>query len=200
VPVLAERTRIARRNQVLVAALACFARRGYHATTMSDVAAEAGVSKGMPYLYFPSKEALYIALQTEWNCALGERVDAAIAGMPEAERRSPRSVLRTVIATIGAQVTEEQATCRVLMEAYTLAAYHPAIAVAVGESSDRAQSGLERLVRQGIEAGEWPVGTDAALQTRLITGSLHGLMAQWHLAPGSFDWDRVADVIAGRER
>lgn len=197
-PVLAESTRTARRNQVLAAALVCFARRGYHATTMADVAAEAGVSKGMPYLYFPSKEALYIALQTEWNCAVGERIDTAIAAMPEAERPSPRRVLRTVIAAIGAQVGEEQATCRVLMEAYTLAAYHPAIAAAVAESTDRVQAGLEHLVRQGIGAGEWPAGTDAALETRLITGSLLGLMAQWHLAPWSFAWDQVADAIAGR--
>ena len=49
-------------------ALACFARTGYHATTMADVAAQAGVSKGTPYLYFDSKEALFLALHEEWDC------------------------------------------------------------------------------------------------------------------------------------
>ena len=61
-PKIAEQTRAARRGQIVAAALACFARTGYHATTMADVAAQAGVSKGTPYLYFDSKEALFIAL------------------------------------------------------------------------------------------------------------------------------------------
>ena len=61
-PKIAEETRAARRDQIVAAALACFARTGYHATTMADVAAQAGVSKGTPYLYFDSKEAL------SWHC------------------------------------------------------------------------------------------------------------------------------------
>jgi hypothetical protein len=34
------------------------------------------------------------------------------------------------------------------------------------------------------------------LQARLITAALHGMMAQWHLAPGSFSWDTVADALS----
>ena len=68
VPKIAEAARAARRDQIIAAALTCFARAGYHATTMADVAAQAGVSKGTPYLYFESKEALFIALHEEWDC------------------------------------------------------------------------------------------------------------------------------------
>jgi AcrR family transcriptional regulator len=46
VPKLAEQARAARRDQIAAAALACFARSGYHATTMADIAVAAGVSKG----------------------------------------------------------------------------------------------------------------------------------------------------------
>jgi hypothetical protein len=59
---IAEAARAARRDQIITAGLACFARSGYHATTMADVAAQAGVSKGTPYLYFDSKQALFLAL------------------------------------------------------------------------------------------------------------------------------------------
>jgi hypothetical protein len=41
-------------------------------------------------------------------------------------------------------------------------------------------------IQAGITASEWPSGTDPVLQARLITATLHGMMAQWHLAPGSF--------------
>ena len=90
-PKIAEQTRAARRGQIVAAALACFARTGYHATTMADVAAQAGVSKGTPYLYFESKQVLFLALHEEWGCGLADRVNAAIAARPREARRWPRS-------------------------------------------------------------------------------------------------------------
>src|SRR6516164_8107393 len=103
-PKIAEEARAARRDQIIAAALACFARTGYHATTMADVAAQAGVSKGTPYLYFDSKEALFLALHEEWDCGLADRVNAAIAALPDDARRSPRAVLHAVAAAIAAHV------------------------------------------------------------------------------------------------
>jgi len=51
-----------RRTQILQAAMACFARQGYHATSMDDVVRESGLSVGAIYSYFPSKEELFLAL------------------------------------------------------------------------------------------------------------------------------------------
>jgi AcrR family transcriptional regulator len=44
------------------AALACFARKGYHNTTMDDIVAESGLSKGTLYWYFKSKDDLFLSL------------------------------------------------------------------------------------------------------------------------------------------
>jgi AcrR family transcriptional regulator len=195
-PKIAEQTRVARRDQIVVAALACFAQTGYYATTMADVAALAGVSKGTPYLYFESKEALFIALHEEWDCGLADRVNAAIAALPEAARRSPRQVLHAVAAAAAAHVLAETETCRVLMEARALAAHEPAIAGAVRAADERTHEQLEGLFSAGIQAGEWPAGTDPALAARLFTAGLYGLMAQWHLAPGSFSWGAAAAALA----
>lgn len=52
----------ARRNQILDAAWDCFARRGYHQSTMQDVATAAGISAGAIYRYFASKEAVLKAI------------------------------------------------------------------------------------------------------------------------------------------
>lgn len=195
-PKIAEETRAARRDQITTAALACFARSGYHATTMADVAAQAGVSKGTPYLYFESKEALFIALHEEWDCGLTDRVDAAIAALPEAGQRSPRQVLRAVAAAVAAHVVAEAETCRVLMEARALAAHEPAIAAAVQAADARTHEQLEGLFAAGVQAREWPPGTDPALAARLFAAGLYGLMAQWHLAPGSFSWQAAAAALA----
>jgi AcrR family transcriptional regulator len=54
-----------RRSQILAAAMACFARQGYHATSMDDVVRESGLSVGAIYSYFPSKEDLFLALSDD---------------------------------------------------------------------------------------------------------------------------------------
>lgn len=197
-PKIAEEVRAARREQIIAAALACFARAGYHATTMADVAAQAGVSKGTPYLYFESKETLFLALHEAWDCGTMDRVNEAIAALPEAARRSPRQVLHAVATAIAGHVQAEGETCRVLMETRALAAHEPMIAAAVRAADDRAHEQLEQLITAGVEAGEWPAGTDPALDARLFTAGLYGLMAQWHLAPGSFSWPAAAAALAGR--
>ncbi len=51
-----------RRAQILNAAMTCFARQGYHVTSMDDVVRESGLSVGAIYSYFPSKEELFLAI------------------------------------------------------------------------------------------------------------------------------------------
>ena len=46
----------ARRQQILEAASACFARQGFHQTSVQDICKEAGLSAGAVYRYFPGKE------------------------------------------------------------------------------------------------------------------------------------------------
>jgi AcrR family transcriptional regulator len=57
-PDLAER----RRRQIMEAALACFRRRGFHQTSMQEICAEAGLSPGALYRYFPSKTDIITAI------------------------------------------------------------------------------------------------------------------------------------------
>jgi TetR/AcrR family transcriptional regulator, repressor for uid operon len=197
VPRLAEATRTERREAILAAALVCFARTGYHGATMAEVAEAAEVSKGTPYLYFPSKEALFIALHYEWECGLGERVTVAVGALCEEERRSPRRVLLAAARAVGAHVVEHADVCRVLMEARTLAAYNPQIAEAVGASAERNRAKLCELFGAGIAAGEWPSGTDPDLAALMFTTGLSGLMAQWHLRPGSFSWEAATAALVG---
>src|ERR1700674_3952310 len=55
----------AKRERILTAALKLFAHEPYQAVTMDRVAAAAGVAKGTPYLYFPSKDALYLGILSD---------------------------------------------------------------------------------------------------------------------------------------
>jgi AcrR family transcriptional regulator len=68
-----------KRELILQAALATFAVRGFHGTTVPEIAAEASVGAGTLYRYFESKEALGNALYRRWKGALGE---AIVEGLP----------------------------------------------------------------------------------------------------------------------
>jgi AcrR family transcriptional regulator len=76
-----------RRDQLLATALDVFARQGFHATSMNDVAEEAGVTKPVLYQHFTSKRELYLELLSE----VGQRLLVAIekatseAGSPRAQ-------------------------------------------------------------------------------------------------------------------
>ena len=60
-----EREREARKNDILEAAKAVFFERGFHAATMDQIAEAAELSKGSLYLYFSSKEELYVSILVE---------------------------------------------------------------------------------------------------------------------------------------
>ena len=74
----------ARRSQILDAAWACFARKGYHQATMHDICQESGLSPGAVYRYFESKEAILVAINErsqEMGRALVEEA-RSLAGGP----------------------------------------------------------------------------------------------------------------------
>lgn len=66
-----------RRQRILAAASACFAENGYHDTTMQDIASEAGVSYGVVYRYFDSKESILRAMFERSQQGTGQLIGAA---------------------------------------------------------------------------------------------------------------------------
>src|SRR5215204_1919439 len=74
------------RERILEAALELFAERGYEATTMRDVAREAGVSLGLAYRYFASKEEFALALYMRLAEESEEWAREGLAGGTIAER------------------------------------------------------------------------------------------------------------------
>lgn len=64
----------ARREQILKAAEKIFAEKGFHETTISDIAKGAGLSEPTLYEYFPSKEDILFTIPEETSCRLGELI------------------------------------------------------------------------------------------------------------------------------
>jgi AcrR family transcriptional regulator len=64
---------VAARGRLYATALQLIAARGYEATTLRDIAKDAGVSVGLLYRYFPSKQAIVIALYDELSSDYAQR-------------------------------------------------------------------------------------------------------------------------------
>lgn len=64
--VRAEAQRERRREEILRAASTLFSQKGYHATSVADVIAAAGISRGTFYLYFDNKDSLFLDLMEQF--------------------------------------------------------------------------------------------------------------------------------------
>jgi AcrR family transcriptional regulator len=78
-----------RRTGILDSALAVFSENGYHASSIDDIAREAGVSKALIYEHFASKQELYADLIARNSRELTLRIGAALVGV-ELESGSSR--------------------------------------------------------------------------------------------------------------
>ncbi|MBM3673649.1 MAG: TetR/AcrR family transcriptional regulator [Actinobacteria bacterium] len=76
-----------RRSQLLEVAVEVFAERGFHATSMDEVAEAAGVTKPVLYQHFPSKRALYLELLADVDEQLMARLVAATGGVETGRER-----------------------------------------------------------------------------------------------------------------
>ena len=81
-----------RRQQILAAARGLFAKRGYHQTTIDDIALAAGVARGTFYLYFEDKRAIFSNLIDRFGSQLAVAIVRIVADDPT--------------RTVGAQVHE----------------------------------------------------------------------------------------------
>ena len=81
-PKLKPDTQLARRTRILDAAELCFARAGFHRTTMADICMEAGISAGALYVHFTSKEALIAGIAERNRAKLADEL-REVAAAPD---------------------------------------------------------------------------------------------------------------------
>lgn len=100
-----------RRQDILDEAWRLFQATGYQAITMSEVAERAGLAKGTLYLYFKTKEELFLAIQVQqlehWFAEIGGR----LRGLPAA---GPAELLAAVAGEFSASLTGRPALTRLL--------------------------------------------------------------------------------------
>lgn len=145
------RRKEARPQEILDAALAVFAEKGFSAARMEDISHRAGVTKGTIYLYFESKEALFKALVRE---SLAPTIQGVVE-RAKAHEGPSRDLLVLVLSTVGHFIRTSD---RVVLPKIVIAeaGNFPELARFYREEIiDQGLGLLESIIARGIKRGEF---------------------------------------------
>jgi len=181
-----------RKTRIIKAALACFSRKGYHRTTMDDIVAESGLSKGGVYWHFKSKKELFMAAFTEALGGSPEDMAIPILESPGSAADKLHMVLQLFTQMSTDSLTQEMAP--LLLEVLIQNIREGEVREVAAQSLYRYRDPLARMIGAGIEAGEFaPV--DPETLASILIATYDGLMLQWLSDPSLIDWDTVQQTL-----
>jgi AcrR family transcriptional regulator len=165
-----------RREQVLEAALRCFADQGFHATTMADVIRASGLSAGSVYRYFPSKTALIQAgSEGIFSAARG-----ALAELNERPDPTPPvdALHHLLDQVMRIAVRDDVDLTRVAVTAWAEALRDPALLAQVRSLYRALRGDFVTLLERWRDAGNLPADTDLELAGQVLFGAMPGFLVQ----------------------
>jgi len=166
-----------RQAQIIESAINVFARRGFANTRMEDVAAEAGLSKGLLYWYFKSKEEIIIAIA---DLLFG--VEFRKMQKLSIEDQTAGACLESFLDIFLDDLRGMLKVAPVIYEFYALAFRNATVRRVMQAYLNRFVAILEPIVRYGIENGEFTPG-DSRQITIAIGAALEGTLLLWAYAP-----------------
>ena len=161
-----------KRRQILDAAVRVFARQGFHATRVSDIADEAGVAYGLVYHYFRSKDEVL-------NELFIERWSLLLAAIEEADRGggSHRDRLADVAGFIIDSYRHDPELMKVIIVEVTRAAN--SFGRTHLEEIRRAYQSIAKIVADGQAAGEFRDDVSPMFASMTFYGGIEQLLSGW---------------------
>ena len=185
-----------RRRAILAAAQSAFDAAGYAATTIDEVAAKAGISKGSIYNYFQSKHDLFEQVVSDGLAEDEADIDQLIEGPLSATEK-----LTQYLDYWFERMERYQRLGGLILEFWSTAAHERAdggLATSFHQMYDRWLERLSRIVAAGIEAGEFGPDADPRVAGKLIMAVVDGITVQAIFGiGGSFDERSLSALKSG---
>src|SRR3989442_12572859 len=186
------------KDRIVDAAYRALVKRGYHETSIKDIAAEAGVAPGLAHYYFETKEDLLVAA-IERACQpvmeAWQQAGMNLTG-PLPEDADPMRVARMGFELAKEELRTYRGLFLLTFDMFGVGLHNPKIAAAVRAFIEERRAFIARIT-QGVIAGmaEPPLASAGAIGGPL-SGSPHG-----HYLPKgmNFDFDAAAAIDAFSE-
>ena len=177
-----------RRAQIIKAALACFSRKGYTNTTMDDIVAESGLSKGSLYWYFDSKDDLFAQAMMSYFDDFGQDT---LAELEKHETASEK--IRAGARKMVAFSKEAEGLFSLFIEFWSQSKRREEVSLFWTNLLIQYQKLMAAIIEEGIRKGEFrPV--DAEQLVWAILAAYDGLAVYDMLIP-EIDLERISDVF-----
>jgi TetR/AcrR family transcriptional regulator, cholesterol catabolism regulator len=175
-----------RREEILRIAGALFARKGFTATSIRDIAEEAGILPGSLYSHFDSKEAIAREILTGYYVDLLDRYRALVK-----QQHQEADALGELIREGFRGIQDQQDAMALMRNSGELLLDNERFAELRTLNSELKQIWL-KVIKAGIRKGAFRSDTDPKLLRRFIRDNLAGA-ASWWRPGGAFSVDQIAD-------
>lgn len=187
-PKVSQQHRDARREQILAAARRCFLRDGFHATSMQDLFAEAGLSAGAVYSYFASKDDVILAIAEQNMRSVTDMINAIATEQPG---RPVGAVLADVMEILRAK-DEQEGLGKLTVIVWSEAVRNPALAARFTALVEQLRASLAEVIQQ--TRGSLPDDVPADVLATALFSLVPGYLLQLALI-GSAAVDGVPDAV-----
>jgi len=179
-----------RRKQILDAAEKVFARRGFNKARMDDIAAESGLSKGALYWYYKSKDEIILALMERMFIGEMKEAEDLVNAGGAADQR-----LHLFFEAAISEIRHFEQRMPLGYEFFSMAAHNAEVRKAIRGYYRRYQALLSKIIKQGIDSGEF-IAIDPDDAATAAIGIVEGMTLMWFLDPEILDWDHIGDLPA----
>lgn len=181
-----------RRQQILSAATTVFARKGYRHTSVSDIIEAAGIARGTFYLYFQSKEEIFLALIDLWFAELSRRLQESLVEECWSEEAFEEWRCRDLRDWFEFFHARRELAGVVFREAEAI---DPRFEARMAELLERINEKRGRRIRQLQEAGYWRADLDVDFLNTCLNALFRELVLRYILPYEEPDLDRLVEQI-----
>jgi TetR/AcrR family acrAB operon transcriptional repressor len=182
------------REQLLDAAERVFRERGVASSSLAEVAAAAGVTRGAVYWHFRDKADLYAAMCERATLPLETMLEDAGASV----HADPLAALRDLAVTALTRLARDprsQAVFEVMFHKSEASAELAPIAERKQRERRHCLTQVERVLAQAVAREQLPRDTDTALAAAALHAYIAGIMHEWVLDPAAYDLGTAAPAL-----
>ncbi len=173
----------ARRRQILDGAAVCFARNGFHATSMQDVLKAVDLSAGAVYRYFSGKEELIAAIAAEVLETVRDTLERSARENPPPtpDVLVPRALAQMRELRPATLETGEWLVPRLMIQVWTESTRSPALTAVLAEGYAMIREAWGGMARSYQDAGQLTEDADVDAMARAMIALVQGFAAQMAL-------------------